>query len=319
MTALSKKLILIALAILIIGCDDTSTSNNYADRPVERSLYNDLSNKYTDVAANLQSCETTLKAEIGKNKNIKQMKADAESKIQLANDIANENLALVQKNKDLTTENTQIKAENQKINDYANGDLLYRLKNLDFNSKLILGVLIAFLGLVGIFALLGWINRSKERLKAQQIENFNDLKTKFNQTQDELINLENRVSNSKIELLELNATIEKHQNLINMDVVAEKQTILDEAKAEADHYYNQKIAEIEKKVADENAKLKNQRQQLKQYQEEQQQHLADTRVELEAERQRLITMADEIEEARKTLIGGWCEASGGGLPPVNHT
>jgi chromosome segregation ATPase len=304
MTALSKKLILIALAILIIGCDDTSTSNNYADRPVERSLYNDLSNKYTDVAANLQSCETTLKAEIGKNKNIKQMKADAESKIQLANDIANENLALVQKNKDLTTENTQIKAENQKINDYANGDLLYRLKNLDFNSKLILGVLIAFLGLVGIFALLGWINRSKERLKAQQIENFNDLKTKFNQTQDELINLENRVSNSKIELLELNATIEKHQNLINMDVVAEKQTILDEAKAEADHYYNQKIAEIEKKVADENAKLKNQRQQLKQYQEEQQQHLADTRVELEAERQRLITMADEIEEARKTLIGG---------------
>lgn len=301
---LFKKLILIALAILIIGCDDTSTSNNYADRPVERSLYNDLSNKYTDVAANLQSCETTLKAEIGKNKNIKQMKADAESKIQLANDIANENLALVQKNQDLNSENKQIKAENQNINDFAKGDLLYRLKNLDFNSKIILGVLVIILGLIAIFGLLGWIQRNRERLNAQEIENFNDLKTKFKQTQDELINYENRISTSKIELLELNATIEKHQKLIDMDVLAEKQTILDDAKAEADHYHSQKIAEINKKVAEENAKLKNQRQQLKQYQEEQQQHLADTRAELEAERQRLTKLAEEIEEARKTLIGG---------------
>lgn len=303
MTALSKKLILIALAILTISCDQASTID-YSNQPVERSLYNDLSNKYTDVAANLQSCETTLKAEIGKNKNIKKMKAEAESKIQLANNIADENLALAQKNQDLTTENTQLNAENQKINDFANGDLLYRLKNLDFNSKLILGVLVIILGLIAIFGLLGWIQRNRERLNAQEIENFNDLKTKFKQTQDELINYENRISTSKIELLELNATIEKHQKLIDMDVLAEKQTILDDAKAEADHYHSQKIAEINKKVAQENAKLKNQRQQLKQYQEEQQQHLADTRAELEAKRQRLTKLAEEIEEARKTLIGG---------------
>jgi hypothetical protein len=290
MIQLFKKIGIFLTVFLIVACDQSSDYSNQQNNNTNQLSYDDLSKQSAETYLKLLDCQTNLKAETAKNKNIKKMKAEAEKQITTAQAVNTENQDLKQKNQDLIAENKELKEQNKKIEEFANGSLLYKLKNLDFNSKLILGVLSAAIVFFAVFTSFERIQRNRERLLDKGIKEYDTLQARCAEKQELLDSLNTNIVEAKIEFDNIRETLSEAKELINSDVVARNKNILDQGIAKADEYYESKVKEIKVIVAEENAKLKNQWQQV-----------AEVKAAQKEKEEQLTAKEIEVEEARKAV------------------
>lgn len=204
---------------------------------------------------------------------------------------------------------------NQQYNEMS--QQFYKLKHVCVNSGLVAQIsayqdsypvanwliIMTIMGLAGamIWALLGlgldnvhnyFYKNYKSKIKTLKAEE-NDLLQSIQKHANKVRQEQTKISALTAQKTALLNEIEDLQQYQNIDELKEKAKIIETAKAKADDYYNQKIDDINNRVAEETAKLKNERQLV-----------AEERAELEAEKERVKVIADEVEIARRTIMGG---------------
>ena len=100
MIQLFKKISILLTVFLLVACNQSSDYSSQQNNNSNQLSYDELSKQSADNYWKLQDCQTNLKDETAKNKNIKKMKAEAEKQITTAQAVNTENQDLKQKNQD---------------------------------------------------------------------------------------------------------------------------------------------------------------------------------------------------------------------------